>query len=174
MMEQALLTKILQHKSPTGDAIDVVKLANTLGMEVYAIQEPSEFNSQLMYQADTNAFTIQVNSAHPINRQRFSIAHEIAHFIKHAPIVKERQSIDRAKVFFTADKKLEDEANKLAAEILMPKELVVGSLKKTATAQSFITAETLKQVAEKFKVSVAVALLRLRDLGYKVEYVSFA
>ncbi len=174
MVEQELLNRILQHKSLTGDSIDVVKLANTLGMEVYAVQESNDFNSQLMYQAETNAFTIQVNSAHPVNRQRFSIAHEIAHFIKHAPIVKERHAIDRAKVFHTADRKLEDEANKLAAEILMPKEMVLESLKKTADAKSFINAEALRRVAEKFKVSVAVALLRLKDLGYKVEYVSFA
>ncbi len=76
---------------------------------------------------------IFVNSSHHVNRQRFTVAHEIGHHqLHHLPSEKsENLYVDRS--FYRsndsanksgADAKMEKEANTFAAELLMPANLV--------------------------------------------------
>jgi len=153
-------------------AVDVVNLASKLGIEVYAVNENDNFVAQIKYSNDEKKFYILVNKNHPHTRQRFSIAHELAHFIKHPEKIKNEGVMNRLN---GGDADEERQADKLAAEILMPEEVLEGYLneKKIDKTQT-IKYKFIAHLAEKFKVSKIVATLRLRHLKYYVPYIEFA
>jgi Zn-dependent peptidase ImmA (M78 family) len=65
----------------------------------------------------------------------------------------------------------EKEADELAAEILMPPDLIESFLKeKEITKDTRINRETVVKLAERFNVETAIAIIRLRELGYYVPY----
>lgn len=70
------------------------------------------------------------NATDPITRQRFSIAHEIGHFLLHAAEIRREQAqgrmlaMDVAEVVQTGDRDWESrerQANRFAAELLLPR-----------------------------------------------------
>lgn len=99
-------------------------------------------------------------------RRRFTIAHEVGHFVLHVPVVHklfadgpgdiqeidERSSSGR----LSAHRKREREANIFASELLMPETL----LNEQARATGF----NLPALARRFEVSVPAMRLRLRFL----------
>jgi IrrE N-terminal-like domain len=70
-----------------------------------------------------SGFVIRVNRDEAKTRQRFTIAHEIAHFLLHRHLIKDGLSDD---VLYRSSlsNRLEAEANRLAADLLMPWSLV--------------------------------------------------
>lgn len=70
-----------------------------------------------------SGFIIRVNRDEAKTRQRFTIAHEIAHFLLHRHLIKDGLSDD---VLYrsTLSNRLEAEANRLAADLLMPWNLI--------------------------------------------------
>ena len=65
-------------------------------------------------------FTITLNSAHAPTRQRFTLAHEIAHFIKHQKQLEAGNIVDNALYRSLLPEPMEWEANRYAAQLLMP------------------------------------------------------
>lgn len=61
-----------------------------------------------------------LNITHPLTRQRFTVAHEIAHYLLH-PVGMYAENGKKGR--------MEREANALAAEILMPRRAVLECLK---------------------------------------------
>ncbi|MER8806065.1 ImmA/IrrE family metallo-endopeptidase [Mesorhizobium australicum] len=100
---------------------------------------------------------ITVNKTHPRSRQRFTIAHEIAHFVLHRDLIGDG-IIDNA---LYRDDRIGDarerQANRYAASLLMPMSLV-----KKAWRDGIRSAPGL---ASAFGVSPAVADIRWRELG---------
>jgi predicted transcriptional regulator len=80
---------------------------------------------------DNGRYTVVINSNHASTRQRFTAAHELAHFIYHRDLLGEGVGDNRAYraegTPFKNEKiqiRHERQANSVAANILMPKELV--------------------------------------------------
>lgn len=95
-----------------------------------SFEELEDDHSGLLLVEDGEA-EIVINSTHHPNRQRFTAAHELGHFVLHAQ-GKDRQFVDTA---FNRDsasargtKQEEIEANRFAAEVLMPRSLIVDAL----------------------------------------------
>jgi Zn-dependent peptidase ImmA (M78 family) len=155
--------------------IDMVKLAQTMDIDVYAKEDDDAFNSEISYDKTTDKYFIIVNANHPLVRQRFSIAHEIGHYVLHFDILKKHGYISREDVIIDIDKKREDEADAFAAEVLMPEQLVeeYRTENKIEHGQK-ITESVINSIADYFKVSRIVALLRMRHLGYYVPYIAFS
>lgn len=65
-------------------------------------------------------FVITLNKAHALNRQRFTLAHEIAHFIKHRKQLEAGDIVDNALYRSLLPEPMEWEANRYAAQLLMP------------------------------------------------------
>ena len=124
----------------------------------------------------TSKFFIEVNRNHPITRQRFTVAHEIAHFVKHPKVLAEKGQLDRTRTFKDeAEIQREDEADEEAAAILMPEYLVEDYFKtKSWSKKTKFDSEMISEVAESFRVSRAMAITRLRDLDFPIPYISFA
>ena len=112
-----------------------------------------------------NRAVIGVNWGHHSNRRRFSIAHEIAHFLRH----KGETYIDKGyRVQFRdmesgSGTELEEmEANAFAAALLMPAQWV----REAFDRQPFDLTEDdgLERLADKFKVSPQAMTYRLINL----------
>jgi Zn-dependent peptidase ImmA (M78 family) len=69
----------------------------------------------------------------------------------------------------------EKEADDLAPELLIPQKALNEYLNSLAGVESICLDEDLiRDIAEIFKVSPAMCILRLRKLNYKVPYIIFA
>ena len=120
---------------------------------------------------DNNRGAIGYNSTHAPTRQRFTIAHEIGHFVLHVK-GKDKQRrlfIDKYRVFFRDGQssggvdREEIEANSFGAALLMPKQLVLDELLKV---DFDIDDDDLPSVlAKRFNVSPIAMSNRLNSLG---------
>lgn len=166
----------LIKQSQKDHRVDVIDLASRLGLSVYAVDMDDDTNGCIKYQKDTDSFYIMVNSKHPTTRQRFTIAHEIGHYLKHADKIRKKGQLDRG-VEFTgpAEIKSEAEADQQAAEILMPEATLIEYLKQNNWGKKTrFNAEMIGEIADHFRVSRAMAVTRLRELKLPVPYLSFA
>ena len=118
----ALLRELNISKPP----IDAWRVARHLGVRVERAELGEECSGVLLRKG--GAAVIGVNYSHHPNRQRFTIAHELGHFLLH----KGEKYVDKgmATVQFrnaessTGTQREEREANQFAAALLMPVEWV--------------------------------------------------
>jgi len=105
--------------------VDVFGLARALGLEV--LEAPLLNLSGMLVPDDPRSpsgYTIQVNSTDPFNRRRFTVAHEIAHFLLHRHRNNDGFKDDRMYRSPGATDAVEAEANRLAADIIMPRRII--------------------------------------------------
>ncbi len=146
---QALNTYLAFRKPP----VDVVSLANILGIKVYDAAWPPQISGKIQRDSDkggASGFAIFVNKAHPETRKRFTIAHELAHYILHENHIGDG-IFDDALYRSGLPEGKEYEANELAANILMPWILL----------QPLLGQMTPEQLAKKFNVSQEAMNIRL-------------
>jgi Zn-dependent peptidase ImmA (M78 family) len=111
--------------------------------------------------------TIGVNQGHSEVRKRFTIAHELGHYVLH----KDQGSMFMDKVLFrknseeysVRDGKLEKEANYFAANILMPENIVKDYIEKNDI--DFYEDLDIQKMAKAFGVSSSAMTYRLINLG---------
>lgn len=117
-----------------------------------------------------NKAVIVVNSNHPKNRQRFTMAHELGHYLLHRKYAN--VFFDESLVFFRDDQSSEGkkyqeiEANRFAAELLMPESFLKKQLKSSPfDAFDDSNQSSLKELAKQLKVSVQALTIRLTSLN---------
>jgi hypothetical protein len=133
--------------------VKVGALASDLGLTVLRSDLPPGISGMLSRDpSDRDKWVIRVNRHEHKHRQRFTIAHEIAHFLLHKDEIKDGISDDS---FYRSglSERREWEANKLAADILMPWNLVRGLAAEGKT--------TLNDLALALEVSEAAMNIRL-------------
>jgi len=110
-------------------------------------------------------YVIRVNRYESRERQRFTIAHELAHFLLHRPIIDKAPKGIQDNVLYRSDKpdKIEYEANRLAAHILMPHDKVKEVIQ-NEYGGTFEDDATVESLAARFKVSKAAMAIRLSNL----------
>jgi len=138
--------------------VDVYAMARALGIKVAEESLPDSVSGKIEKDWPyKDRYVITVNSFHPWVRRRFTVAHELAHFVLHRDLIGDG-IIDNA---MYRDGRIGDQrerqANRYAASLLMPPSLV-----KQAWARGERTAD---QLARAFEVSPAVAEIRYRELG---------
>jgi Zn-dependent peptidase ImmA (M78 family) len=135
--------------------VDVYALADDLGLKIFFENlSASKVSGKLV--RDNDNFHIVVNNADPVSRQRFTIAHEIAHFVLHRDLI-DRELKDDVMYRSGLSDTYEIEANRLAADILLPSDRVKVEYRKKPA---------LVPLADKFQVSVEALRVRLKQLGY--------
>lgn len=154
----------------TKGRINLVEIANSYGIKVFSTDE-IKAPSFIAYDPETKGYEIYINSKEPGTRQRFSIAHELAHYILHRDKIISFGIVGRE-----CEQSLlvleERQADDLAANILMPEKSVIDYLNsKGIDKSSLLTANMVKAVAKEFEVSLMPAILRLKKIGYYVEYI---
>lgn len=139
--------------------VDVIRAAKLYGLEVYAT-EMEKMNaggvSGILVEKD-GTWAIFINHSDSLSRQRFSIAHELGHFLIH----KGEQFVDdfpAGEAFYRdgKDNTVEREANYFAACLLMPADQL---------ETIWPEAKDPKDAANRFKVSEVSMTYRLKHLG---------
>jgi len=115
-----------------------------------------------------DAKAIGVNQHHAYTRQRFTIAHELGHYLSGHEDFSVRGKQEKIRVdgqFNWADpeQRQEQEANEFAAELLMPEKLI----RQDVAAAGPIDASAL---AKRYEVSEQALWIQLVDLKIAVEY----
>jgi Zn-dependent peptidase ImmA (M78 family) len=142
-----------QTKTP----VDVKGIAEQLGVNVWELTGlPDTISGKLFIDHDNggmSGFSIGVNSREGYKRKRFTIAHELAHYLLHRHLITNGVLVDDALYRSDLSSREEVEANKLAADILMPRNLI-----NELTSRGITDVESL---AEMFKVSIPAMKIRL-------------
>lgn len=164
---RAILQKFNVQKAP----VPVEQIAKKLGAALQFEPFDGDEDISAMLFRDGERTVIGVNAKHVRTRQRFSIAHECGHLQLH----KGKMYVDarvnfRDAVSSQAVDPEEIEANAFAAELLMPKFLVLAELKNAIDKHKSHDAEVLADaLARTFEVSKQAMEFRLRNLGLTVE-----
>ena len=147
--------------------VDVDGLATALGIMVSRTPTNDDV-SGFIYKQKDNPTVIGVNSNHHPNRQRFTVAHELGHFFLHD---KTEVHVDQFVVRLrntasaTGEDRDEIEANRFAAELLMPVRMVSEEISRLQI-HDFSDDRAMTQLAKQFQVSVQAMSHRLTGLGY--------
>ncbi len=100
-----------------------------------------------------------INSNEPEARKRFSIAHELGHFL----FSKKSVSVDYRISNYVEKPEEEKHADSFAANILMPRRWVSRDFEKIS--RGTITQNNLTDLAKKYKVSPDAMKFRLANIG---------
>ena len=157
-----LLRRARVRKAP----IPVEKLASLLNAEI-VLQRFSGEISGIVHRNQDGSAVIGVNSSHPTQRQRFTIAHEIGHLLLHAD---ETLHVDknfpiglRSGISGKSVDKNEIEANQFAAALLMPSDLLSKDVTPLAGRDVLFA---IRKLAKKYGVSEQAMSIRLSVLGH--------
>lgn len=161
---EEILRKTDTYKVP----VPIEVLAHRLKLTTEASALGDSVSGMLVVENDRGA--IGYNSSHARVRQRFTVAHEIAHFILHLKRNRRSQLFIDPFVIFrrddssaTGNDRQEIEANRFGAALLMPATLVLKEIKKHGL--DLDDEDGLVFLAKRFKVSTAAMTYRLNALG---------
>ncbi len=117
--------KLLDAMNIPYPPVSPASVAEKLGIPVFEWDFANEISGMCV--VEDNHVGIGVNLNHPNVRQRFTIAHELGHFICHedgSNLFLDFIDTDFPKhVYEAKEQTLETQANQFAANLLMPKEL---------------------------------------------------
>lgn len=142
--------------------VDLGQLCKDLGIKLTKARLAEDMSGKIERKED-NTFEITVNKKHAAYRQRFTIAHEIGHFILHRHLMG--SGITDSVAYRTSgemkNEKIkpshEAEANRFAASLLLPKDLVIAAHEKFAG--------NVSSLADYFKVSPSAMAIRLKTFN---------
>lgn len=163
MSSEARVEQLLVDAGVNSAPVPVDQVANHLGIRI-ELADLGHDCSAVLVRNGTRAI-VGVNKEHHANRRRFSIAHEIGHFVLH----RGNTYVDKGyRVHFrdlesgSATKREEMAANAFAAALLMPSEWIKRAFDKQPFDLS--DGEGLGRLADKFKVSPQAMTYRLINL----------
>lgn len=137
--------------------IDLEGMAKALGLPVKYDGSLPDDVSGMIERMPSGQFKITVNGSHHPNRQRFTLAHEISHYLLHRDLI-ESGVVDNAMYrSSTLSDDLERQANRFAAGIVMPADLV-----KKKWTEGLRSSQSM---AAAFRVSLAAAKIRMDELN---------
>lgn len=127
MSEQLALINRFKRTAP----VDVETLSHALGVPVHYANLDNDTSGMIEKTGD-DKFRIVVNSNHPETRQRFTIAHELGHYMLHRHLIGD--GVDENRAYRSSANGVyknrsigpaqETQANKFAVSVLMPEELL--------------------------------------------------
>lgn len=125
------------NKNCTGiykeNRLQLEDLCKKLNLKCFSAEYPPEISGAIIKNDDGEGYTIYVNKDHPKSRQRFTISHEIGHYISYLNGSFSKEGLEKNKgfedkfMYYRKDgnnSNAEIEANLIAAELLMPEERV--------------------------------------------------
>ncbi len=133
--------------------IDIGALSREFGVGAYIADLGRNISGQIIKVQDSNdQFEISVSQSDDKHEQRFTTAHELSHFLLHKDKIGDG-IVDSPLYRSTMSNKIEVEANKLAADILMPYVKIDLAIEEGT--------KTLGALARYFDVSIQAIKVRL-------------
>src|SRR5262249_28678245 len=162
---------LAKHKVQHGE-VPIERIVSSYGIEIKRDKVDAELSGFLVRDHQAKRSVIGANKAHHPHRQRFTIAHELGHFLLHRG---QTVHLDETQQAFTVNlrdaesAKGEDseerEANLFAAELLMPAKFLAKDLE-GVTLDLLADNSILVKLAKKYKVSTQALTFRLANLSY--------
>lgn len=156
-----LITKFRVVEPP----VDVETIAKYLKLEVRRENFPDDVSGALTRAPERSV--IAVNRNHHENRQRFTIAHELGHYLLHPDAPAYYDGKNQVGVHFRSaangggwDPK-EIEANRFAAELLMPRRLILNRI---SVSKTEVDASSLARVFDVSEEAMTYRLAGLRTM----------
>lgn len=136
--------------------IDVFGIAEKLGFIVDKVDLPNEIPAKI--EAHEDIKVIFINKNHSLTRQRFSVGHELGHYLSgHENFnIETRIGVVDDKKYLNPQYQQEYEADDFAAELLMPKKIL-----KIDVLENKLT---LQELVEKYEVSEQAMTIQLVNL----------
>ena len=160
---QQRVSKLLKANHVTKAPVPVERIAANLGIELKFSPAEDDLSGALIRTDET--VVIGVNSSHHPNRQRFTIAHELGHFLLHEGIqmhVDEDFRVNlRNEESSKATSREEIEANRFAAELLMPRHFIEQDVIKYEAHSE----DLVQLLSQRYMVSTRAMEIRLTGLG---------
>jgi Zn-dependent peptidase ImmA (M78 family) len=165
--EQVAIDLLDKHGIDT-PPIDVEAIATQLDVDVR--YEPFDGGlSGALYRAEDGHALLGVNNWHAEVRQRFTIAHELGHLLLHADELFVDGVLKRDDQSSLAIRSHEIEANAFAAELLMPRKLILAEINKLLETNATPDPNRLiGHLARLFEVSERAMQFKLVNLGLAV------
>jgi Zn-dependent peptidase ImmA (M78 family) len=147
-----------------GYELQLDKLCKELGLNYFEADFEDNISGAIVKDGNSSVYSIYVNRKHARNRQRFTLAHEIGHYISYKSNSYSKEELEEKGCFedqalsYRKEGKHSDaetEANLIAAELLMPKEIVEKFMEEELTPE---------EMAKLFYVSTSAMTIRLKDL----------
>lgn len=162
-----LACKVLRDHKITEAPIDPKRVAELIGLSVVEVPHENDDLCGLLLKGDKKAI-IGVNALHHNNRKRFTIAHEIGHFLLHKnenTFLDHHENFDMVKFRKNSSPKTQEEreANCFAAALLMPAKLLKKNFVSLQEVMSD-TQEIIQWLAKKYAVSADSMKWRLVNL----------
>jgi Zn-dependent peptidase ImmA (M78 family) len=164
---KACASELLERFGVKTPPVPVDRIAKSLGIMVQYAPFDDELSGMAFLKE--NVPIIGINSNHHPNRQRYTIAHELAHICLHRDELETAVHVDQSSVsslrrdLVSAEgtDPLEREANAFAAELLMPRKLLAGALDDRMLD---LDDDRLIALAKRFKVSLMALQYRLQRM----------
>lgn len=132
--------------------VDVLACARVVGLPIYSVDLPHGVSGMIKRKPDST-FECYVDASEPSVRQRFTAAHELGHFIlHHSSIGQTHQDNYRLRAEGMTNYQ-ETEANRFAADLLMPRNLISNAIAHGTTS--------VPALAQLFQVSEIAMSIRL-------------
>lgn len=149
------------HRHMNSVPVKVGAVAEDLGLEVLVSALGPGVSGQISKKGDS--YQVKVNRHEARERQRFTIAHEIGHFLLHRDIIDSTVEGITDNVLYRSGRpeKIEFEANRIAADILMPMSALNARI---LTLGGNVTEAMIELLASEFQVSKAAMEIRLSSL----------
>jgi Zn-dependent peptidase ImmA (M78 family) len=162
----ALIERFAVEQPP----VPLEKIARGLGAEIRYESLAGDLSGAL-YRSQNGAPVIGVNDWHAEVRQRFTIAHELGHLQLHRETLFVDGVLKRNAESSMAISAREIEANAFAAELLMPRGLLVEQLEaRLPTGRPADPKRVVRQLAGLFEVSEQAMQYRLVNLGFTTSF----
>lgn len=172
---RSTVDRLLRDNGINTRPVDVEGLAHALGVVVRKEPASDDLSGFIIRDPDKRSVVVGVNKSHSKTRQRFTLAHELGHFLLHEGeplhvdrinrlfLVKRRD--DRSREGTDPD---EIEANVFAAELLMPASFLEEDLDRIGPIDPLDDEDTIKRLARDYGVSHQALLFRLANLGHVI------
>ncbi len=134
-------------------------IAKRLGVKVLLSTLPRGTSGQIGQ--ENGDFVIRINRHEAKHRQRFTLAHELAHFLLHRDRVEAANGWSENVLLRAPDQpmQIEYEANRLASDLVIPSAQLSEA---TAEYSGPMTPEVIEDLARRFGVSTAAIEIKLQ------------
>lgn len=153
---------LLKMAKITDAPVDVEKIAKLLGFTIIESDFPDNYSGEIFIEDKVKS--IGINKNHTKKRQRFSIAHELGHYLNaHQYFDEDGKMLEDTEFDYNNPiHRQEKEANMFASELLIPKEFLIKDLNTFGL--------DIDKLTEKYQVSEQAMWIRLTSLRLAEKY----
>jgi IrrE N-terminal-like domain len=155
-------TRVKIRTFHTSAPVPIGAIATELGLVVKLSTLPVGISGEIRPDPSASSgFAIKIDRHEAKERQRFTLAHEIAHFLLHRDLIKNGLSDDVLYRSSLSNRK-EAEANRLAADLVMPQSLIDEWIEQFPNSTPAVQVEAL---AKYLGVSTVALKVRIETAG---------